>query len=49
MARGRPKAPLIVSPQAREELERYVRRRTTAQHLALRSRIILRCAEGLNN
>jgi transposase len=49
MARGRPKAPLVVTPEAREELERYVRRRTTAQHLALRSRIVLRCATGLNN
>jgi transposase len=33
----------------RETLERYVRRRKTAQQLALRARIVLRCAEGLSN
>jgi transposase len=30
-------------------LQRLVRRRKTAQQLALRSRIVLRCAEGLAN
>jgi transposase len=33
----------------REQLERWTRRRTSAQALALRSRIVLACAEGGNN
>src|SRR5207245_10926511 len=49
MRTGRPKAALMVSAEQREELERWVRRRSTAQALALRARIILSCAEGGNN
>ena len=49
MGRGRPKTELTVSAEERVVLERYVRRGTTAQHLALRSRIVLRCADGLDN
>jgi hypothetical protein len=48
MRTGRPKAALMVSAEQREELERWVRRRSTAQALALRARIILSCAEGGN-
>ena len=33
----------------REELERWARRRTTAQALALRSRVVLECATGVPN
>jgi transposase len=44
--RGRPKAPLVLSDEERETLERWARRRTSAQALALRCRIILACAEG---
>ena len=33
-------------PEERAELEKLVRRRQTAQDLALRARIVLRCAEG---
>src|ERR1035437_3504008 len=47
--RGRPKAPLAVTPEDRQTLERWTRRRTTAQGLALRSRIVLRCASGVTN
>jgi transposase len=49
MAIGRPKARLIVSPSERKRLEAWSRRRKTAQALALRSRIVLRCASGLQN
>jgi len=49
MAGGRPKAKLVVAPSEREALERLVRRRTTAQALALRAQIVLRCASGETN
>ena len=41
--------PLILYDFEREPLERWVRHRTTAQALALRSRMILGCAEGSSN
>jgi transposase len=47
--RGRPKAPLTLTTEERETLERWARRRTTSQALALRSRIVLECAEGRTN
>lgn len=49
MPRGRPKARLVLSPTERRTLEGYVRRRSTAQALALRARIVLRCASGKDN
>ena len=49
MAPGRRKARLIVSPSERERLEAWSRRRKTAQALALRARIVLRCASGMQN
>ena len=49
MARGRPKARLTVAPGERERLEAWARRPKTAQALAVRSRIVLRCAEGKDN
>ena len=49
MAIGRPIAPLHLSSDERESLERWKRRPTTAQALALRSRIILGCSEGKTN
>ena len=48
-ARGTPLAELVVSDDERETLERWARRPTTAQALALRCRIVLACAEGLSN
>jgi transposase len=47
--RGRPKAPLVLSEQERQTLQRWARRRTSAQALALRARIVLACAEGATN
>ena len=49
MTRGRPIPPLQLSPQEHETLERWSRRHTSAQALALRCRIVLACAEGLSN
>jgi transposase len=49
MRTGRPKARLTLSPEQRDELERWIRRRTTAQALALRARVILACADGGDN
>jgi transposase len=50
MARtGRPKAELVVSEAEREALERWARRPSSAQALALRSRIVLGCAAGESN
>ena len=46
---GRPKAPLELTEQEREQLNRWARRRKSAQALASRSRIVLGCADGLNN
>ena len=46
---GRPKAELTVSLEEREALARWSRRGKTAQRLATRARIVLACAEGLDN
>lgn len=40
---------LVLTEDEREVLERYVRRGTTAQRLALRAQIVLLCASGLQN
>jgi len=47
--RGRPKADVALSAVEQEQLQAWARRRKTAQALALRSRIVLLCAEGLEN
>jgi transposase len=49
MRTGRPKAELILTDEERAQLSAHTRRSKTAQHLALRSRIVLACAEGLDN
>lgn len=49
MAGGRPKEPLVLSDVERVELEQWARRPKTSQRLALRSRIVLACAEGADN
>src|ERR1035437_8791959 len=46
---GRPKAVLELTDPEREQLVRWERRRKSSQALALRSRIVLRCAAGLSN
>ena len=50
MARtGRPKLVLELTDEERDQLVRWERRRKSSQALALRSRIVLRCAEGRAN
>jgi len=50
MARtGRPKAVLELTDDEREQLRRWARRATSAQALAMRSRIVLACAQGRSN
>jgi transposase len=49
MPTGRPKKPLVLTDEERVKLEQWARRPKTAQRLALRSRIVLRCAQGLPN
>jgi putative transposase len=45
-----PKPPaIILTDDERQNLEQLTRRHTTPQHLALRARIILTAANGLNN
>ncbi|MGW0957533.1 IS630 family transposase [Streptomyces gelaticus] len=46
---GRPKADLLLSDGERDQLVRWARRAKTAQYLALRAKIVLRCAEGGTN
>jgi transposase len=46
---GRPKAELTLTAEEREQLTRDARRATSAQALALRSKIVLACADGLDN
>ena len=47
--RGTQTAELVLSADERETLERWERRPTSAQALALRCRIVLACAEGGSN
>jgi transposase len=47
--RGRPKAPLVLTDDERQTLQRWARRGTTSQALALRARIVLACAQGATN
>ena len=47
--RGRPKAPLILTEDERQTLQRWSRRSKTAQALALRCKIVLACADGQTN
>jgi transposase len=49
MAIGRPMPHLELTVDEREALERWTRRPTTAQALALRARVILSCAGGKTN
>ncbi len=47
--RGRPTPTIELSDTERETLQRWVRRHSSAQALAQRSRIVLACAEGATN
>ena len=46
---GRPKAELVLTDEECEQLARWARRRKSSQALALRSRVVLGCGEGLSN
>jgi transposase len=46
---GRRKAELVLEEAERAQLIRWARRAKTAQYLAMRARIVLRCAEGGTN
>jgi transposase len=46
---GRPKAVLVLTGEEREQLSRWARRAKSSQALALRSRIVLACADGVDN
>ncbi|UKZ02959.1 IS630 family transposase (plasmid) [Streptomyces viridifaciens] len=46
---GRPKSTLVLSEDERAQLTRWARRAKTAQFLALRAKIVLRCADGVTN
>jgi transposase len=49
MRSGRPKQPLALSEEERERLESFVHRARSQPDLARRARVVLACAEGLNN
>ena len=49
MLRGRPKAPLTLPDQDRQALLRWSKRAKTANALAQRARIVLRCADEVPN
>ncbi|MFC7383691.1 IS630 family transposase [Sphaerisporangium rhizosphaerae] len=50
MARtGRPKTPVTLSDEERATLERWARRAKSSQVLAMRSKIVLACADGRDN
>ena len=49
MSRMRHHKPLLLMDDERRTLDQWARRPTSAQRLALRSRIVLACAEGLTN
>jgi len=46
---GRPKAALVLTGAERDQLQRWARRPSSAQSLALRSKIVLACAAGGSN
>jgi transposase len=48
-SRGPKPVEITFTDGEREQLERWTRRRTSAQALALRSRIVLACGKGENN
>src|SRR3990167_3780969 len=47
--KGRPKAELVLTEIERRDLQALTLRRKTAQALALRARIVLSCADGMDN
>src|SRR5664279_3031832 len=49
MRTGRPKQPLVVTEEERERLESLAHRARSQALLARRARVVLACAEGLDN
>src|ERR1700746_950785 len=49
MRTGRPKQPLVLSKEERDRLESLAHRARSEPLLARRARVILACAEGLDN
>ncbi|MDA8020596.1 MAG: helix-turn-helix domain-containing protein, partial [Thermoanaerobaculia bacterium] len=49
MGRGRPKKPLELTEDERRTLSSWASRPKSSQRLALRSNIVLACAEGIHN
>ena len=49
MRLGRPLTAVLLTPEERTTLESWARRRTTAQAVALRARIVLHAADGDSN
>jgi hypothetical protein len=49
MRTGRPKQPLILTEEERERLESLAHRARSQAVLARRARVVLGCAEGLDN
>src|SRR5450631_4899135 len=46
---GRPTKPIMVSEEERAKLGEWARRPKTAQRLSIRARIVLGCADGMEN
>lgn len=46
---GRPTRPIVLSEEERNKLQQWARRPKTAQRLALRARLVLGCADGMEN
>ena len=46
---GRPKPEVKLTPEEREALQRFARRRKTGNAIVMRSKIILRCASGADS
>src|SRR6266566_9800703 len=46
---GRPTVQIMLSDDERQTLQRWARRGSSSQALALRCRIVLACAQGLSN
>jgi len=49
MPKGRPTPSIVLTPEEREQLQAICRRTKAPQAEAMRARVILACAEGLNN
>jgi transposase len=49
MRTGRPKKPLEISDEDRDKLQTIARRPKSAQAMAMRSRIVLSCGQGMSN